>query len=127
MIVIRNKETGKYMGGLNRKTGNHVSCDDCVKAKKYSTKNRAIAALVAMGYSDHSKLQFLEVESKNSIYPKATHEKIVRLDNNWRELRFAIDAEYREVPVDRNKIDRLRSEQEVINVEMKKLFDGEDV
>ena len=127
MIVIRNKETGKYMGGLNRKTGNHVSCDDCVKAKKYSTKNRAIAALMAMGYSDHSNLQFLEVESKNSIYPKATHEKIVRLDNNWRELRFAIDAEYREVPVDRNKIDRLRSEQESINVEMKKLFDGEDV
>lgn len=127
MIVIRNKETRKYMGALNRKTGNHVSCDDCVKAKKYTTKNRAIAALMAMGYSDHSKLQFLEVESKNSIYPKATHEKIVRLDNNWRELRFAIDAEYREVPVDRNKIDRLRSEQEVINVEMKKLFDGEDV
>lgn len=127
MIVIRNKETGKYMGGLNRKTGNHVSCDDCVKAKKYTTKNRAIAALMAMGYSDHSNLQFLEVEYKNSIYPKTTHEKIVRLDNKWRELHFCVDAAYREVPVDINKIDRLRSEREVIDVEIKKLLDGEDV
>lgn len=127
MIVIRNKETGKYMGGLNRKTGNHVSCDDCVKAKKYSTKNRAIAALVAMGYSDHSNLQFLEVESKRLIYPKTTHEKIVRLDNNWREMQFTINSELRKTQVDSKMVDQLRNRQEQINVELKRIFDGEDV
>jgi len=127
MIVIRNKETRKYMGGLNRKTGTHASCDDCVKAKKYSTKNRAIAALVAIGYSDHSKFQFLEVEYKNSIYPKATHEKIIRLDNKWRELQFSINSELSKTQVDSKNFDQLRHKRDEVNAEMKRLFSGEDV
>lgn len=127
MIVIRNKITKKYMGGINRKTGNHIACDNCYKAKKYSTKNRAIAALKSMGYFDHSDFQFLEVEYKNSGYPLETQRKIIQLDNECGRLNLSIDAAFRENQVDMNKVQRLRNEKDVINAEMKKLVYGEDV
>lgn len=50
-------------------------------------------------------------------------ERIMQLDDKWKEVLFRLNSEFIKTPLNRERVDLLRNEQEEINLEMKKMFE----
>jgi len=50
-------------------------------------------------------------------------ERIKQLDDEWKEVHFRLNSEFIKTPLNRERVDLLRNEQEEINLRMKKMFE----
>lgn len=50
-------------------------------------------------------------------------ERIKQLDYEWKEVHFRLNSEFIKTPLNKERVDLLRNEQEEINLEMKKMFE----